>query len=154
MKNIEKELKLINVFTIGFSKRSAQDFFNTIVINNIKLIVDVRLNNTSQLSGYSKKDDLKFFLKEICQCDYLHVLELAPTKEILDNYKKNKISWSIYESQFNNLLKVRGIPENIKNVNLNNSCFLCSEFKAIKCHRRLVVEFLKSYDQSIKINHL
>jgi len=145
---------LTNIFTIGFSKKTAEEFFRLLSKNKIRLLIDVRLNNTSQLSGFSKKDDLKFFLKKICDCEYLHIPELSPTKEILDNYKKKKISWIEYEIEFKNLLVQRGIPESIKNINLDHTCFLCSEAIATKCHRRLVVEFLKANDNSINIKHI
>jgi uncharacterized protein (DUF488 family) len=145
---------MTKVFTIGFSKKTAEEFFGLIHKNQIVLLIDVRLNNTSQLSGFSKKNDLKFFLKRICECDYLHIPELAPTKTILDNYKKKMISWEEYEIEFNKLLKQRGIPKKLKNVDLDYTCFLCSEESAKKCHRRLVVEFLKTFDNSITIVHI
>lgn len=136
---------MITIYTIGFTKKNAEKFFETLKENNIKLLLDIRLNNISQLAGYTKKDDLKYFLKEICNIKYLHLPELSPTKEILDDYKKNKISWDEYEEKFLNLYYIRPIDKLLKNTSLDHACLLCSEATPEKCHRRLVAEqFLKN----------
>ena len=96
----------INVFTIGFTKKNAEVFFTKLKEAGVKKIIDIRLNNVSQLSGFAKKDDLAFFLRELCNCRYRHEPLLAPTKDILDGYKKKKIDWSEYEKRFKDLLKV------------------------------------------------
>ncbi|EIQ0040469.1 DUF488 domain-containing protein, partial [Escherichia coli] len=114
----------------------------------------VRLNNVSQLSGFAKKNDLKYFLKELCNVNYVHVPELAPTKEMLNPYKKGNISWEVYEDNFLNLMAKRNI-ERIDKSLIENSCLLCSEHKPHHCHRRLVIEYLnKHWDTDFEVKHL
>ncbi len=116
--------------------------------------MDVRLNNVSQLAGFAKKNDLKYFLKEICNLDYAHIQDLAPTKEILDPYKKGNVSWEVYENNFLNLMAKRNI-ERIDKKLLENSCLLCSEHKPHHCHRRLVIEYLNEHwDTDFEVKHL
>ena len=135
---------MIALYTIGFTKKSARDFFSLLKMFGVKSLLDIRLNTTSQLAGFAKKDDLSFFLSEICQCKYRHLLEFAPTKEILDGYHEKKISWPEYEVLFKQLLEERK-PDSILLANeLNNACLLCAEPTPEKCHRRLVAEYLKS----------
>ena len=123
--------------------------------SNTKLLIDVRINNVSQLSGFAKKNDLQFFLKELCNIEYQHMPELAPTDSLLKLYKKGDISWEKYESEFLNLMAKRNI-EKLVNANLlENSCLLCSEHKPHFCHRRLVVEYLnKNSDLELEVKHL
>jgi len=143
-----------SLFTIGFTKTKAEDFFKKIKNSNVKKVIDVRLNNISQLAGFAKRDDLKYFLAEICDCDYEHQPLLSPTKDILDDYKKKKIDWNEYELRFNNLMKMRK-PESLFNAeSLNNSCLLCSEPTAHKCHRKLVAEYFKLIFQLVAVIHL
>jgi len=144
----------IKLYTIGFTKRKAKDFFGKLRQVGIHKIIDVRLNNVSQLAGFAKRDDLKFFLKELCHCEYNHRPDFAPTKKILDDYKKKKIDWDEYVVLFNKLIKERRIESKISLDELNNSCFLCSEPTAEKCHRRLVAEYLQDKLGSIEIIHL
>ena len=146
---------MIKVYTIGFTQTKAEQFFNQLKTNNVKKLVDVRLNNISQLAGYAKKSDLQYFLKEICAVEYVHAPELAPTKEILDPYKKSKSSWDVYEDKFMNLMDKRSI-EKIFNINFfEDSCLLCSEKTPHNCHRRLVVEYLNSkWRSELKVVHL
>lgn len=145
----------MNIYTIGFTKKNAERFFNLIKANNVSTLIDVRLNNISQLAGYAKKDDLKFFLKEICQTEYLHMPDLAPTKNILDSYKKGLSSWEIYEYEFMNLMAKRNIEKIIDKSILNNGCLLCSEHEPHFCHRRLVVEYLnKTTNLNLNVGHL
>lgn len=144
----------MNVFTIGFTQKSAEDFFESIRRSGVKKILDVRLNNTSQLSGFAKKDDLAYFLKKMLDVDYIHVPLLVPTKLMLDDYKKKNGDWSTYESKFINLMKERSIEKKVPKDLLRDACLLCSENKPHNCHRRLVVEYLKSSWGDMKINHL
>lgn len=143
----------MKIFTIGFTKTTAENFFSRIKTSGAKKIIDTRLKNVSQLAGFAKGKDLEFFSKEICGADYEHNLELAPTKEILDAYKKKEITWQKYESDFIELIRDRAI-ENIDPEELNNSCLLCSEDTPHFCHRRLVAEYLKKAWKSIEIIHL
>jgi uncharacterized protein (DUF488 family) len=145
----------MKINTIGFTKKNAQTFFNFIKNEKVTTLIDVRLNNVSQLAGYAKRDDLKFFLKEICDTDYLHIPDLAPTKEILNGYKKGGMSWERYEDNFLNLMAQRNIERILKPTLLNDSCLLCSEHEPHFCHRRLVVEYLNEHtDQNYQVKHL
>jgi uncharacterized protein (DUF488 family) len=116
--------------------------------------VDVRLNNVSQLAGFSKRDDLKYFLKTICGIDYVHLAELAPTQSMLDEYKKHSHDWSEYEKQFLTLMAERHVEETVPRDLLENACLLCSEEKPIHCHRRLVAEYLNGRWGGIETVHL
>jgi len=144
----------IKLYTIGFTKKNAETFFSMLKNAGVKRLIDIRLNNVSQLAGFAKKDDLAFFLKELCSCDYLHKPQLAPTKEILDNYKNKKIDWPEYVREFSDLIRSRKIEDEVSRDLLDNACFLCSEPKADKCHRRLVSEYLQNKFKDIKIIHL
>lgn len=144
------ELKL---YTIGFTRKNAEKFFTLLKTNNVKSVLDIRLNNSSQLAGFSKGDDLPFFLKEICNARYEHVLDLAPTKEMLDKYKKEGQDWDTYEKEFVALLEQRGV-ENLKREKFDGACLLCSEDLPKQCHRRLVAEYLKEKWKEIEIIHL
>lgn len=146
----------MNISTIGFTKKSAERFFNILNDNAVELLIDVRLNNSSQLSGFSKGDDLKYFLNKICNIQYINDKLLAPTKDILDAYKKKKISWCKYESMYISLLKERNIEKYFfsEYIKFNNICFLCSEDVPDYCHRRLLVDFLNNYRHNLNIRHL
>jgi uncharacterized protein (DUF488 family) len=144
----------MNVFTIGFTKKSARQFFTLLCGSGAKRIVDVRLNNVSQLAGFAKKDDLAYFLKEICGMDYIHIPDLAPTQEILDEFKKRKGDWNIYEERFLALMNQRRIEETVSRELIADSCLLCSEDKPLFCHRRLVAEYLKQQWGHLDITHL
>jgi uncharacterized protein (DUF488 family) len=142
------------IYTIGFTGKTAEEFFTKLEKGGVKRVVDIRLKNSSQLAGFAKKDDLKYFLKKINGIEYLHVPELAPTESIMDSYKGKKIGWPEYEKQFNNLLAERKVENNMKNEVLEGDCFLCSEEKPNYCHRRLVVEYLQKKLGNITIIHL
>jgi len=145
----------MKLFTIGFTQRNAENFFGDVIQSGTRKIVDVRLNNVSQLAGFSKRDDLKYFLKSLGGIEYIHLPVLAPTKDILDEYKKKKGSWNIYEDKFMDLMESRKIESEISPDELENSCLLCSEFEAHHCHRRLVAEYLnRKWDLNIDIHHL
>ncbi len=142
------------VCTIGFSKKNLREFIHKLQNAGVKKVIDIRLNNTSQLAGYSKKQDLEFVL-ELVNIDYDHRLEFAPTETLLKDYKEKKISWAEYENIFNNLLEKRKPLTRIETKNEPEViCLLCSEDKPSKCHRRLVAEFLKKYNEEVHINHL
>lgn len=144
----------MKLFTIGFTKKSARRFFDLLRSSAAKRIVDVRLNNVSQLAGFAKKDDLTYFAKAICGMDYVHLPALAPTQEMLDQYKKQRGDWSEYERQFRDLMKHRRIEDTVSKEAIADGCLLCSEDKPIHCHRRLVAEYLKEHWGDIEIVHL
>src|SRR5436305_1974879 len=99
----------MNVFTIGFTKKPASRFFELLRQSGTKRVVDVRLNNVSQLAGFAKKNDLEYFLRAICDIDYTHVPLLAPTQVMLDEYKKGGGDWDLYEKKFLDLMESRSI---------------------------------------------
>lgn len=144
----------ITIFTIGFTKKSAEKFFNKLRNAGVKRLIDIRLNNNSQLAGFTKKDDLQFFLKAICDIEYVYVPELAPTKTILDEYRASKNSWDVYEEKFIALMKNGKIEDKISRELLNNGCLLCSEDQPDYCHRRLVAEYLKNSWDNVEIRHI
>jgi uncharacterized protein (DUF488 family) len=145
----------MEIYTIGFAKKSAEAFFGALRKAGIKRLIDIRLNNTSQLAGFTKRDDLRFFLKELCDAEYIHEPLLAPTPDILNSYKKKKISWQEYEQRFLELMAQRKIEEKIdKNLFSSPTVLLCSESKADHCHRRLVLEYLQTKWGNIEALHL
>jgi uncharacterized protein (DUF488 family) len=144
----------VKLFTIGFTKKSAEAFFTKLRRSGAKRVVDVRLNNVSQLAGFAKRNDLQYFLREICHMDYVHVPELAPTQDILDEYKKNKGDWAVYEQKFLELMRKREIEKNIDPAIIADGCLLCSEEKPHHCHRRLVAEYLKSHFGEVEVSHI
>lgn len=145
----------MEVYTIGFTKRKAAEFFGALRRVGIKRLLDVRLNNSSQLAGFTKKDDLAFFLKEICSAEYIHLPLLAPTQELLDDYKKRKGTWQDYERRFLQLMKERKIEEGIDRRLFDvPTALLCSETTAEHCHRRLVLDYLGERWGDVKAVHL
>lgn len=144
----------MKIFTIGFTKKSAETFFTRLKAAGVKRLIDVRLNNVSQLAGFTKKDDLRYFTRAICNIDYVHLPELAPTADILDPYKKAKNGdWQLYERRFLDLMRLRHI-ENVSRAILDGGCLLCSEEKPLHCHRRLVAEYLKEHWGNLEIEHI
>jgi uncharacterized protein (DUF488 family) len=145
---------MIKLFTIGFTRKSASRFFEGLKQSGVRKLIDTRLNNTSQLSGFAKQDDLKYFLAQICGIEYSHALCLAPTQDILDAYKKKQISWQEYSQQYLEILRQRKVESSISPDELENACFLCSEDKPHFCHRRLAAEYFQSHFNNIEIIHL
>lgn len=144
----------LKLFTIGFTKKSAKHFFESLRAAGVKRVIDVRLNNVSQLAGFSKRDDLSFFLKEIGDIDYVHLPALAPTKDMLDAYKKYKGDWESYERAFLELMRRRHIEDVVPPDVLNHGCLLCSEDKPHHCHRRLVADYLIEKWRNVDVKHL
>jgi len=144
----------MKIYTIGFTKKTAEEFFETLRESGAKRLVDVRLNNVSQLAGFAKKQDLAYFLEKICGMGYLHLPLLAPTQDILDQYKKRNGDWQIYEKSFLGLMRDRKIEQALSREVLANSCLLCSEDMPQHCHRRLVAEYLKEHWGEVEICHL
>ncbi len=144
----------VNLFTIGFTQKSAESFFETLKQAGVNRVIDTRLNNISQLAGFTKRNDLEYFLRKIYGIEYIHITELAPTKDILDEYKKKKGDWNVYEKKFIDLITERQIEKKVSPEILNNSCLLCSEAKPHNCHRRLVAEYLSQTWKNVRICHL
>ena len=144
----------MKLFTIGFTKKSAESFFTSLKSAGVGRLLDVRLNNVSQLAGFTKRDDLRYFTKAICGIGYVHVPALAPTQDILDAYKKQKGDWGLYERQFLDLMRSRRIESEVSRELLDGACLLCSEERPDRCHRRLVAEYLAEKWGGVEIEHL
>jgi uncharacterized protein (DUF488 family) len=144
----------MTVYTIGFTKTTAESFFTRLQKAGVKTLLDVRLNNVSQLAGFAKKNDLRYFLKVICGIDYAHQPDLAPTQDLLDAYKKEGGNWADYEKRFLDLMASRRIEGTVPRNLVNEACLLCSEDKPAHCHRRLVAEYLRDKWGDLEIRHL
>jgi uncharacterized protein (DUF488 family) len=145
----------MEVFTIGFTQSSATHFFGRLRGAGIKRLLDVRLNNVSQLAGFAKRDDLAFFLHELCGAEYVHETLLAPTSDLLDGYKKQGGSWTDYERQFLDLMAQRRVEERLDRTSFAvPTALLCSEATAEQCHRRLAAEYLRERWGGLTITHL
>lgn len=145
----------MEVYSIGFTKKTAEQFFGLLKNVGIRRLLDVRLNNVSQLAGFSKREDLQYFLHEICDAEYCHEPLLAPTKEMLDGYKKKKGNWEDYERQFLALMSQRRIEATLEASDFAvPTVLLCSEPEPEHCHRRLVLEYLQKKWSKLTIHHL
>jgi uncharacterized protein (DUF488 family) len=143
----------MKIYTIGFTKKSAAQFFQSLETHGIKKLIDIRLNNSSQLAAFTKKADLQYFLHKICGAEYVHLPILAPTQAMLDDYKKHNGSWNVYEQQFLTLMRERQIETKIeKNLFDVPSVLLCSEPTAE--HRRLVLDYLQNFWTDLHAVHL
>ena len=146
--------KPIHVFTVGFTKKTAGEFFEKLRAAGVKRVVDVRRNNVSQLAGFSKRDDLKYFLKEILDVDYVEEPLFAPTEAIMDSFKKNKGRWEDFQRDFLKLMAERRIEKEIDPPLLAGGCLLCSEDTPHHCHRRLVLDYLQKKWGNLDVKHI
>lgn len=144
----------MNISTVGFTKKSASEFFELLKESAAERLVDVRLNNVSQLAGFAKRDDLEFFLRELCGMGYEHELRLAPTQPMLDDYRKKRSSWDEYARRFTDLMAERQVESAVPRELLDNAVLLCSEPTAERCHRGLVVEYLAERWTDVRVTHL
>ncbi len=146
----------MKIYTIGFTKKSAQEFFHLLRSNDIQHVIDIRLNPTGQLSGFAKQEDLPYFLENLAnECQYVYMPLLAPTKEILQEYRSNG-NWRRYHERFECLMDEREIPNALDRHEFEDaiSCLLCSEATPEKCHRRLVAERIQTNWPGVEIIHL
>jgi len=144
----------MRVYTIGFTKKSAREFFDTLGRNSIKQVVDVRINNVSQLAGFTKRDDLRYFLKELCGTDYHHFEFLAPTREMKEVYAQSK-DWDAYAREYTELLTSRNVLGKLdKSFFERETCFLCAEASPDGCHRALLTQYLQDYWGDVEVIHL
>jgi uncharacterized protein (DUF488 family) len=145
----------MEIYSIGFTQKSAREFFGTLKTHGIERLLDVRLNNTSQLAAFAKQADLAYFLSEICGATYEHEPLLAPTQQMLDAFKKQKGDWQIYEEAFLSLMRARKIESAISKDSFTaKTVLLCSEPTPEHCHRRLVLEYLQQQWGNVAIRHL
>jgi len=148
----------MKIYTIGFTKKSAEEFFELIRANDIQSLIDVRLNNKSQLAGFAKGSDLEYFLREICGVRYLYEDQFAPTKDLLDKWHKKEVSWEEYTEVYTNTLRSRKAEKifEVRYKDAGNVCFLCAEPTPENCHRRLLAEYLQKTCnlEIVEIDHL
>ena len=145
----------MNVFTVGFTNKSASHFFKLLKDADVKTLLDVRLNNTSQLSGFAKREDLRFFLRELIGTNYLELKDLAPSKHILSCYQKGDLDWKTYEKLYINEISKRCVERLLDPDIFDQACLLCSEHEPHFCHRRLAVEYLNTcWDSRFSVKHL
>jgi len=145
----------MKLYTIGFAKKSAETFFELLRQHGVQRLVDIRLNPNGQLSGFARQNDLPYLLANLAKCEYVYAPELAPTKEILADYRKDS-DWQQYVTRFEALMDARRIPETLNRTDFENSisCLLCSEPTPEQCHRRLVAERLARAWPDVEIIHL
>ena len=144
----------MKLYTIGFTQKSAEDFFHRIRTHRVKCLVDIRIHPDGQLSGFARKADLPFFLNELSDgCEYRYLPDLAPTKEILKAYRESG-DWDLYVERFESLMDQRGIPAALQPTDFDEACLLCSEDQPDQCHRRLVAERLARNWANVEIIHL
>ena len=145
---------MIKLFTIGFTGKSAEKFFSLLKNAEVKRIIDIRLNNRSQLAGWAKGSDLPFFVKEIGNIGYEHNIDFAPTKDLLSRYRDKTTSWQEYEIEFLRLLNSRNVAQRTDIEQLHEACLLCSEHLPDQCHRRLMAEYFQAVNRDVEIIHL
>jgi uncharacterized protein (DUF488 family) len=144
----------MRLYTIGFTRKSAEYFFTRLKRAGIRTLVDVRLHNTSQLAGFTKKEDLPFFSRELCRAGYLHLPELAPSEELFRARTKEKMDWHAYEKRYLALLRHREVEAALKPEALDGGCLLCTEDDPRHCHRRLAAEYLQDKWPGVEVIHL
>ena len=144
----------MKVYTIGFTKKSAKEFFTRLKQPGLARVLDIRLNSNSQLAGIAKRNHLPFLLREINGIDYEHLPELAPNKEIFAAYRNKKIDWVTYERRFAALMVARRIESVVARDLVDGGCLLCSEPSPERCHRRLVAEYISDCWGDLGIEHL
>lgn len=146
-----------SIYTIGFTKKNAEEFFTLLQKNNVQTLIDVRLNNTSQLAAFSKFPDIEFFLNKICGIEYQHEVAFAPEESTLKRYKKKEIDWEQYVMEFSETMKKRNIRKYIADKYGSEDhkiCLLCSEPTPEQCHRRLIAEIFTEVFPNTKIIHI
>ena len=147
----------MTLYTIGFTQKSAKEFFEIIKKNDVQSLIDVRLNNKSQLSGFAKGKDLEYFLKEICGVSYYYEPLFSPEKDLLDKWHKKAVTWDEYTKVYLNTLKIRKAEKifEVRYKSAGNVCFLCAEPTPENCHRRLLAEYLQEQcEEGMEIVHI
>jgi uncharacterized protein (DUF488 family) len=144
----------MTLFTIGFSKKNAETFFEILLQNKVRRLIDIRLNNKSQLAGFTKCGDLEYFLKKIGNIEYIHMQQFAPTKDLLKKYQEKQVGWEEYKVQYKGILNQRNVLGGLDFSIFDDAVLLCSESTAECCHRRLLAEYLANNNSNIKIKHL
>jgi uncharacterized protein (DUF488 family) len=145
----------MKLYTVGFTKKSAERFFTLLVKSGVTNLIDIRLHPGGQLSGFAKQPDLEYFLSRLSNCSYRHMPELAPAEDVLSDYRKDR-DWERYTLRFEALMDERKIPSILDKRHFfeETCCLLCSEATPEKCHRRLVAERLASSWHGLEVVHL
>ena len=154
MNNSLSIIMKIHLYTIGFTKKTAEQFFGLLSRNGVKRLIDVRINNSSQLAGFSKSPDLEYFLRIIGNMDYTYIEDFTPAKDLMTDYQNKRIDWDKYQKIYLDLLKERNVLAKYSIEDFDGACFLCSEDTPDHCHRRLLVEFFKAENNNVEITHL
>ena len=145
----------VQVATIGFTGKTAQRFFDSLKQAQIRTVLDVRLHNTSQLAGFAKKQDLRYFLENLCGAAYLEIPELTPERDLLKRYQGKVLGWDEYAAAYLELIAKRGVERQLNIDLFRSGCLLCSEHLPHHCHRRIALEYLNTqWNSSLKITHL
>lgn len=142
------------LFTIGFTEKSAETFFELLLANQVSKLIDTRLNNVSQLSGFAKGRDLAFFSRVIGNMSYEHRLEMAPTEELLKDYRAKRLTWAEYAEGYVALLEKRDIKSALALPELDRACLLCSEHLPNRCHRGLLADYIRGIYPQLSVTHL
>ena len=146
--------KSVQLYTIGFTGKSAETFFYLLISNRVRKLIDTRVNNASQLSGFAKGKDLAYFSKAIGQIDYEHRLDMAPTRELLNDYRSNRLTWDEYSDTYLALLEERNLNGGLTAARLDRACLLCSEHLPKNCHRSLLAEYIRRAHPEVEVKHL
>lgn len=145
----------VQVASIGFTGKSAQKFFSLLKDAHVRTVLDIRLNNTSQLAGFAKKQDLPFFLEQLCNAAYVEIPELAPEPELLKRYQGKQLSWENFREEYFDLIARRRVESNLDIALFDSGCLLCSEHLPHHCHRMFALEYLnQQWNSRLSVTHL
>jgi len=152
---MKRENNAVPVTTIGFTGKTAQEFFDLLKNAEVRTVLDIRLSNTSQLAGFAKKQDLPFFLDRLCGAAYREMPELAPEPDLFKRYKAKELTWDDFAAAYVELIAKRRVESNLDVDLFRSACLLCSEHLPHHCHRRLALEYLNSrWNSCLKVTHL
>ncbi|MFL9892324.1 DUF488 domain-containing protein [Paraburkholderia sp. RL17-381-BIF-C] len=152
---MKRENNAVPVTTIGFTGKTAQEFFDLLKNAEVRTVLDIRLSNTSQLAGFAKKQDLPFFLDRLCGAAYREMPELAPEPDLFKRYKAKELTWDDLAAAYVELIAKRRVENNLDVDLFRSACLLCSEHLPHHCHRRLALEYLNSrWNSRLKVTHL
>ena len=143
----------MSLYTIGFTKHSAEDFFETLKSAGVTKLIDILINKSSQLAGFAKGSDLPYLLRVSAGITYDSIENLAPTKDLLIRYRSKEISWEVFEDLYLRQINSSGALAKLNPKDFENACLLCSEYAPDKCHRKLLADELHKL-WGIQVVHL
>ena len=144
----------MTLFTIGFTGKSAEKFFELLQNSKATRVIDIRINRTSQFAGFAKEQDLKYFLPKLAGMDYLVREDLAPDKDLLASYRNKELNWDLFSQNYRKLLDERGALPSLSLAEIENSVLLCSENEPEKCHRTILANLLVQIHPTLKVKNL